>query len=145
MARVELKTKYFLDEIRRMNEDSVEDSCKLLTKNIKESIVQDPLPSMPWKEPKGKTGELKGSISYQTSNGKSGGLSSPADSSDGVKRPNSKYNEVVGAVGTNIFYGSYVEEGTSKMAPRPYLRFGLSKSWKFIMQIFKINGNKRFK
>jgi HK97 gp10 family phage protein len=40
-------------------------------------------------------------------------------------------------VGTNVNYGYYLEIGTSKMAPRPYLRPALIRTRKKVVRIFK--------
>jgi len=40
-------------------------------------------------------------------------------------------------IGTNVEYATYVELGTSKMAPRPFLRTGGQKSKSEITKIFK--------
>jgi len=42
-----------------------------------------------------------------------------------------------GKVGTNVDYAKYIEFGTEKMSPQPYLRPALHKNEKAILQLFK--------
>jgi len=42
-----------------------------------------------------------------------------------------------GRVGTNVEYSRYVELGTEKQSPQPYLRPALHKNEKAILQLFK--------
>lgn len=46
-----------------------------------------------------------------------------------------KADEVVGRVGTNVEYATYVEYGTSKMSAQPYLRPSLEKNKGKIKQL----------
>lgn len=43
--------------------------------------------------------------------------------------------ETVGRVGTNLLYGKFLEEGTSRMAPRPWLSPSLNKNKDKIRQL----------
>lgn len=43
----------------------------------------------------------------------------------------------VGRVGTNVEYAKFVELGTNKMSPQPYLRPALHKNEKKILALFK--------
>lgn len=62
------------------------------------------------------TGRLKGSITHEVGERK---------------------DEVYTRVGTNVKYATYVEFGTYKMNPRPFLRLGLKHSEKGIKRIMK--------
>ena len=79
------------------------------------------------------TGRLMGSLSVAWISGKSS-VNSPATASDAVSKPNEK-NTVF--VGTNVFYGPFVEFGTSKMKPRPYLRPAFNSSRETIKEIIR--------
>ena len=59
-----------------------------------------------------KTGILRGSITHETDEGKLSTI-----------------------IGTNVEYAPFVELGTSKMQPRPYLRYALYKNKKEIIDI----------
>jgi len=95
-------------------------------------------PSPPGGVPAVDSGRLRASITMNWADGLSGGLSSlsrapienPAPNSepdDGVGEPSPKANEFIVVVGTNVVYGEYLELGTSKMSPRPFLRPVLEK------------------
>ena len=67
-------------------------------------------------------GRLRASISTNwagstLNEGKTGPKALPGD---GIKRPEGP-SELVYVVGTNVFYGPYVEHGTYKMSAQPYL------------------------
>ena len=79
------------------------------------------------------TGRLMGSLSVAWISGKSS-VNSPATASDAVEKP-SERNTVF--VGTNVFYGPFVEFGTSKMKPRPYLRPAFDSSKEAIKRIIR--------
>jgi HK97 gp10 family phage protein len=68
------------------------------------------------------TGRLRGSIStnWAGSGQPEGKTDKKAQPGDGMPQPPGEAGMVV-AVGTNVFYGPYVEFGTSKMEARPYL------------------------
>lgn len=68
------------------------------------------------------TGRLRASIStnWAGSSVAEGKTGSQAKSGDGVKRPEGP-KELVYVVGVNVFYGPYIEHGTSRMPARPYL------------------------
>jgi HK97 gp10 family phage protein len=75
--------------------------CLTVERAAKESIVGPSNEvSEPGEPPKIKTGRLRASITH---------------------RVVYEDEQVVGEVGTNVEYGIYLEYGTSKMAPRPFL------------------------
>lgn len=143
MARFKWNTQKFLNKVDNINSDSMTKACELLTNHIKDNMKDggDPhVPSKPGQFPAVDTAKLKGSISYHTSDGKSGGLTSPANGSDAVRPPGRQLKGIkVGVVGTNTKYGSFVEDGTSKMQPRPYLRPALSGLFTKVLTIFRKN------
>ena len=63
-------------------------------------------------------GTLRGSITYATHTQHSSG-ESPAEPDDYAERAEPEEKSVV--IGTNVYYATYVEQGTSKMRARPYL------------------------
>lgn len=74
-------------------------------------------PSLPGNPPAPDTGNLRASIHYTTE--KLG------------------ENSVVGIVGTDVDYGKMLEYGTSKVAPRPWLKPSLDKNESFIIKTIK--------
>jgi HK97 gp10 family phage protein len=87
------------------------------------------------------TGRLKASISTNWSNSGMGTapVSSPAESGDGVSRPESNNNEFVVDVGTNVEYASRVEFGSGgrdKYRGQPYLRPAYEKNISKIQALF---------
>lgn len=79
-------------------------------KNAKESMRgggRPHVPSRPGEPPRVDTGRLRSSITHEVV---------------------SKLKGIVGRVGTNVKYGRYLELGTSKMLPRPWLIPALKKS-----------------
>ena len=71
-----------------------------------------------------RTGRLRGSITYATSKKRSD-PQSPAGGKDGVQ---GSPDERSVFIGTNVEYAAYVELGTSKMRPRPYLKPGIENN-----------------
>lgn len=65
------------------------------------------------------TGRLRGSVTYATINSHSSGQS-PAEESDYATHGTPERGEVV--IGTNVEYAPYVELGTSRQKPQPYIR-----------------------
>ncbi len=86
-------------------------------------------PSPPGSSPAVDTGRLRASISinWVDSGIGRGKVDRPALENDGVGMPESEKNKIKVVVGTNVEYGAYLELGTSKMEPRPYLRPVLEK------------------
>ena len=72
--------------------------------SIKSKIGQVPPPSPPGHPPATRTGRLWGSITWILGQDSQG---------------------IFAAVGTNVFYGPFLEGGTSRMAARPFLRPGV--------------------
>lgn len=63
------------------------------------------------------TGRLRGSITFATATNQDS-TREPAESTDGVQETPDE-NSVV--IGTNVEYAAYVEMGTSKSSPQPFL------------------------
>lgn len=66
-----------------------------------------------------RTGRLRNSIAWATSDN-SGTINDPDESEDSAPKASPEENSVY--IGTNVEYAPYVELGTSKMPPRPFLR-----------------------
>lgn len=73
-------------------------------------------PSFPGNAPAPDTGNLRASIHYTIEN---------------------DANNCKGIVGTDVEYGKHLEFGTSKMAPRPWLKPSLNKNKSFIKEKLK--------
>lgn len=56
---------------------------------------------------------------------------------EGRVGPDIEYIAAKAPVGTNVEYGYYLEIGTSKMAPRPFLRPALRRTRRKVVKIFK--------
>lgn len=101
--------------------DAIRKSCYVVERNAKLSMKNAVIstevvyrrgmvlhwPSIPWSAPAIDTGRLVQSITHYVAVDGSG---------------------IYGRVGTNVIYGSYLETGTSKMGPRPWLQPALEKS-----------------
>jgi len=113
----------------------IEDACELVTQKAKDSMVAGTGEMYRSRRPGGgmhqasaapappapDTEELKDSISYATSSGKTGGLG-PASDVEGIDAPASG-QEAVGHVGTKEAKGLWHELGTSTNPDkRPFLR-----------------------
>jgi len=109
------------------------------------------LSASPGRPPAVDTGRLRASITWQTSDGygssvkgwtgggRSGGQTwvGKAGPGDAVKKPTTANpNELVCVVGTNVEYGKFLELGTPKMGPRPFLRPALENNRKNILDFF---------
>lgn len=75
--------------------------------------VYGAFPSRPGEPPRKQTGHLRRSIAYE------------------VDRTN-----LVARIGTNLAYGRYLELGTRRMAPRPWLRRAQAETMNTIRRIF---------
>ena len=51
-------------------------------------------------------------------------------------------SDLIGRVGTNLNYGKFLEYGTVKMAPRPYLRPALASQRRTIVHELKVAGRR---
>lgn len=61
----------------------------------------------------------------------------PVDTGDLLNSIDTKQEELVAKIGSDIHYAAYVEAGTPKMAAQPYLRPALMESMGFIKQLIK--------
>jgi len=89
--------------------------------------------SVPGQPPAVDTGRLRASITFNWSGSGRGRApiqnpSKETKSNDGVGEPVAGRHEVVVVVGTNVKYGRYLELGTTKIKPRPYLRPALENN-----------------
>jgi len=94
--------------------------------------------SAPGQPPAVDTGRLRASITFQTDFGP-GTKPEPnpeGKSSDGIRKPPKKTNELICVVGTNVKYGKYLELGTRRMSPRPFLRTSLERNRRKILSFF---------
>ena len=89
--------------------------------------------SAPGQPPAVDTGRLRASITFNWSG--SGRARAPIDNpsketkpSDSVGEPRAERHAVIVVVGTNVKYGRYLELGTTKIKPRPYLRPALENN-----------------
>lgn len=85
--------------------------------------------SRPGEPPAIDTGILRASIMSEV---KQHGLSI-----DGRVGPDVEHIAAKAPIGTNVEYGLYLELGTSKMEPRPFLRSALIRTSKKVVKIFR--------
>ena len=71
-----------------------------------------------------KTGRLKNSIAWATENQSGGGMDEPPGGEDAPSGGGADDRAVI--IGTNVEYGKFVEEGTSKRKPAHMLRNALT-------------------
>lgn len=114
----------------KMNTDKIDSEMKSAMKNAMmevglqaEGDVKHTLNEMVYDTPEGKsgyvrTGRLRGSITFATSEYRSH-TDGVADQSDGLESRPSDEKSVY--VGTNVEYAQYVHEGTMNMPPRRFL------------------------
>lgn len=108
---------------RDVKESMVSGTGKVYMKGANRDITHQA--SAPGSPPAVDTGRLRASISHNfTESGMSyGRVDSGANSEDGVGSPERKSkSEFTLVVGTRVDYAPFLEFGTSKMAPRPFLR-----------------------
>ena len=114
-------------------------ACIFLVGEVKKEIsIGFPPPSAPGQPPHVRTGIYRSSITFETNDiGAQGKYQN--ESGDLVPYSGSKVQskDPEGHVGTNTFYGPYLELGTSKMSPRPHLVPVLEKNRKAIAGYFK--------
>ena len=72
------------------------------------------------------TGRLRGSISFVTPDTESGVYDNNADSTDALS---GKGEENTVIIGTNVEYGDYVNNGTSKQKARKFMENGIEPNW----------------
>lgn len=116
--------------IRKNIEKTMKLVCTKVTSDIKSSMSQTPRntsksyftnnkniphhPSLPGNPPAPDTGNLRNSIRYE------------------VEVDGSEITGIIGTTQKDPPYGSYLEYGTSKMAPRPWLKPAMEKNKEFI-------------
>lgn len=93
-------------------------------------------PSMPGHPPAVDTDRLRASITFQCSDGTGSKIGPKAHAGDEVSRPNESWGNPVCVVGTNVEYGRYLELGTQKIKPRPFLRPALENNMNKILRFF---------
>jgi len=78
--------------------------------------------SSPGQPPAVDTGRLRASITWALSDGSGSKGGSKAQEGDVLSTPPASGKDLVLVVGTNVYYGKYLELGTRKMAARPFIR-----------------------
>lgn len=138
-------------EIKVIENNIIEDACKIVVKEAKDSMVPGNYKrslsmkkdgsyhwsSRPGSPPAPDTEELKDSVSYATSSGKSGGIGSKSRVGN-ISAPSATQNESVGRVGTNDIKGLWQELGTDQNPEpneRPFLRPALANKETDIMNL----------
>ena len=101
-----------INKINKANKQIISKACLMVERDAKKSIGQVPAPSPPGHAPAAPTGRLRSSITHEIEG-------------------------TTGRVGTNVEYARYLELGTVRMAPRPFLRPALHKNEKKILALFK--------
>ena len=101
--------------------------------------------SAPGQPPAVDMGRLRASITFQVSDSISmhmyNKVRAKAKAGDGVGKPMATgLTEVIGVVGTNVEYGRYLELGTPKIKPRPFLRTALENNRTQILKYFDFGG-----
>lgn len=151
--RAQWNDKQILEKISLANSESVESGCMLITKDTKNSMKAGSYrpyksrkgdgsihySSQPGTPPAPDTRLLRGSISYQTSDGKSGGIEGPASQEDGIGKPSGDDLDIVGAIGTRRPEGYWLEISTPNMEARPFLGPQLANKKEIVKAIFKSN------
>jgi len=101
-----------ISKINKANKQIINKACLMVERDAKQSIGLVPSPSPPGHAPAAPTGRLRSSITHEIEG-------------------------TTGRVGTNVEYALFLELGTEKMSPRPFLRPALHKNEKAIRQMFK--------
>jgi len=101
-----------ISKINSENKKIINKACLMVQRDAMKSIGLVPSPSPPGHAPAAPTGRLRSSITHEVEG-------------------------TTGRVGTNVKYALFLELGTERMAPRPYLRPALHKNEKAILQLFK--------
>jgi len=105
-------SKQVADNITNDAAEEIERLCLICEREAKTSMKgggKPHTPSRPGKPPHVDTGRLRASITYE------------------IDR---SLFSIIGRVGTNVEYGRYLELGTSRMSPRPWLRPALKRTLK---------------
>ena len=140
--------KELLEMVNSKGTDAIKKGCFMVEGDAKRSMK--PGSGREYKRPGGKihhasaagqppavdTGRLRASVSsnWHGSGMERGKVDSQAEPDDGVGQPD---KELTGVVGTNVDYGRYMEMGTVKLKPRPYLRPALEKNRSKILGLFR--------
>lgn len=115
---------------------ATQESSRMYTRTKKKKIHWSSPPGEP---PHVDTGRLRASISWilSTDTADRGVVGGKAEQEDAVSRPESRPNEIIAVVGTNVEYGKFLELGTEKMKARPWLRPALEKAIAQIRGLFE--------
>ena len=139
--------------IKIVEDENMGEACAFLTQKVKDSMVPGSYrlwlskkgdgsyhwSSKPGTPPAPDTEELKDSISFSTSGGKSGGIGSNSKVAN-IDQPPAIVNSVIGNVGTNEIKGLWQELGTSiNPDKRPFLRPVLYGSTQEILNLLSKN------
>lgn len=93
-------------------EEEIERLCLICEREAKQSMEgggKPHTPSRPGEPPHVDTGRLRASVTHEVEK---------------------NLFSIIGRVGTNVEYGRYLELGTSRMSPRPWLRPALKRTLK---------------
>lgn len=107
-------------------------------------------PSLPGYPPAVDTGRLRGSITFQVSDGVGSSPQKPATAADTIETPSMMMSGATCRVGTAVHYGVYLEFGTKPrgrnsslmgiIKPRPFLRPALENNRSKIIEFFEWKG-----
>lgn len=119
MANVQItdNSSLVLDELERKAPIILESWGLNAERHAKRDEITPKVYDIPQSPSYQRTGRLRGSITYALK-GKHSIPDAPATGADGVTDTPDEYTVVVG---TNVEYAPYVELGTSKMRPRPFI------------------------
>ena len=112
----------------------IEEFLKSMNKDFKEQIEKEAAENI---EQNAKQLCPVGNKHYTTVDGKSWANRTPGTLRDSIKAYKSKFKNggwIVNAGDYNAYYASFVELGTKKMAPKPFLRPALHKNKKWAMR-----------
>ncbi len=113
-ARMEARKK----EANYSLKNAITKACLVVERQAKQDMTNTSTsPSSPGEPPAVDTGRLRASVTHVVEGG--------------------GFKAIKGFVGTNVVYGRYLEVGTSKIAPRPWLTPALEKNRDLIMAIVK--------
>lgn len=86
-------------------------------------------------------GRLIGSITTKTKT-QGTDIKAPSERQDEIRRPS---EEQVAFVGTNVYYGPFIEFGTSRQRAQPFLRPALDLNTGKILQVYEQEGRKELR